>query len=64
MRGSDPPAVCIPAGDLQHTLYLNSPEDVMELSEKAELATDDMMDSTSFATSSVYLPKVSDSPGE
>ena len=26
VRGSDPPAVCIPAGDLQHTLYLNSPE--------------------------------------
>ena len=35
----------------------------MELSEKADLATDDMMDSTSSAASSIYLPKVSDSPG-
>ena len=47
----------MPAGDLQHTLHLNSPEDVTELSEKADLATEDMMDPTSAATS-VYLPKV------
>ncbi len=54
--------MCIPAGDLQHTLYLNSPEDVVELSEKADLATDDMMDPTAVATS-VYLPKVCARPG-
>ena len=54
--------MCIPAGDLQHTLYLNSPEDVVELSEKADLATDDMIDSTS-AAPSMYLPKVGGTPG-
>ena len=62
MRNSEPLAVCIPAGDLQHTLYMNSPEDVVELSEKADLATDDMMDPTAVATS-VFLPKVCASPG-
>lgn len=54
--------MCIPAVDLQHTLYLNSPEDVVELTEKADLATDDTMDSTT-AAPSVYLPKVGVTPG-
>jgi len=62
-RGSDPPAVCFPAGDLQHRLYLNSPEDVLEFGEKADLATDEMTDAGSFATS-MYLPKVCVSLGD
>lgn len=50
VRGTDPPPVCYSAGDLQRMLYLNSPQDVLELCQKAGLATDNTMD--------VYIPRV------